>query len=66
MKLDLPIIPKRHHQTWWFQLLRELGDFIEALATVLSLVLIKVVIPLVEGLLTGLFNSSSRQGRRRL
>jgi hypothetical protein len=66
MKINLPIIPRRHHRTWWFQLLRELGDYLEALATALSWLLIKVVIPLVEGLLTGLFGSSSRRGRGRL
>ena len=64
MKLNLPIIPKRYHQSWWFELLLQLMDFLEAIATVLSFMLIKIVIPLVEGLLSGFFHSSRRGPKR--
>ena len=66
MKLDLPIIPKRHHGAVWFQLLQQLEDYLVAIAAVLSWLLTKVVIPLVEGLVSGFFGSSSRRRRGRL
>jgi hypothetical protein len=66
MKLDLPIIPRRYHQADWFKALLWLKNFLEVIAKVVVLILNQIVIPLVEGLLSGLFGSPRRQDRRRL